>query len=125
MVSLREYAKNKGISYEAVRKQVSRYKNELDGHIFKNGRTQFLDEEALSFLDKKRADSPIIVMETSKDEEIERLQEENKALLLKITQLQDQLLLEKEQVKTLQCEKIALLEEKKEEATKRKWKFWK
>ena len=54
MVSLKEYAKNKGVSYEAVRKQVNRYKDELKGHISKVNRTQYLDEEAVAFLDSKR-----------------------------------------------------------------------
>ena len=39
MISLKDYAKNKGVSYEAVRKQVSRYREELEGHIQKVNRT--------------------------------------------------------------------------------------
>ena len=37
-------AKQNNISYEAVRKQVARYKDELKGHLIKEGRQQFLDE---------------------------------------------------------------------------------
>ena len=122
MVSIKEYAKNKGVSYEAVRKQVNRYAGELKAHITKVGRTQYLDEEAVLFLDNKRAESPIIVMESGKDEEIQRLEAENKALLLKIAELQDALIREKDQVKQLQNEKIELLEAK---AEKKHWKFWK
>lgn len=138
MVSLREYAKNKGCSYEAVRKQVNRYKNELGGHINKVGRTQYLDDEAVSFLDNKRADNPVVIIEVGKDDEIKRLQEENKNLLIKIAELQDLLLREKDQVKELQEEKIALLEqaptapdqnepapeEVREPEKKPWWKFW-
>lgn len=122
MVSIREYAKNKGVSYEAVRKQVNRYAGELKAHITKVGRTQYLDEEAVMFLDSKRAESPIIIMESGKDEEIQRLEAENKALLLKIAELQEALIQEKDVVKQLQNEKIELLEEK---AEKKRWKFWK
>lgn len=124
MVSLKEYAKNKGVSYEAVRKQVNRYKDELKGHISKVNRTQYLDEEAVAFLDSKRAESPIIIMESGKDEEIQRLEMENKALLLKVAELQEALLKEKDQVKLLQNEKIELLEAKNQKADKKWWQFW-
>lgn len=125
MVTLREYAKSKNISYEAVRKQVNRYKKDLEGHIIKEKRTQYLDDDAVAFLDSKRVESPIIVAEIEKDEEIQRLHNENKNLLIKVAQLQDDLLKEKDQVKLLQTEKIELLEEKNEESKKKRFWFWK
>lgn len=112
MITIKDYAKSYGVSYEAIRKQVNRYKNELDGHILKNGRTQYLDDEAVAFLDSKRAETPVVILGNDKDEEIQRLQNENKALLLKVAQLQEDLLREKDQVKLLQTEKIELLEAK-------------
>lgn len=115
MTSIKDYAKEKKISYEAVRKQVRRYQKELEGHITRVNRTQYLDDEAIAFLDKKRSESPIIILESNKDEEIQRLSMENKALLLKVAELQEQLLNEKDQVKQLQQEKIALLEQANEE----------
>lgn len=123
MLSLKEYATNKGVSYEAVRKQVKRYKSELEGHISKVNRTQYLDDEAVAFLDTKRQENPVILLQMDKDEEIQRLSNENKMLLLKVTELQDALLREKDTVKELQTEKIALLEAKQEqeqEAVKKK-----
>lgn len=54
MISLKDYAKNKNVSYEAVRKQVNCYKTELERHIHKVNRTQYLDDEAVPFLDSKR-----------------------------------------------------------------------
>lgn len=118
---MREYAAQKGVSYEAVRKQVNRYKKELEGHITKVSRTQYLDDEAVAFLDGKRQENPVILLQVDKDEEIQRLHDENKALLLKVAELQDALLKEKDTVKELQTEKIALLEAKQEqEAVKRK-----
>ena len=125
MVSIKEYAKNKGVSYEAVRKQVNRYKDELEGHISKVNRTQYLDEEAVAFLDSKRAENPIIIMERGKDEELQRLEMENKSLLLKVAELQEALLKEKDQVKLLQNEKIEVLEVKNQKAEKKWWQFWK
>ena len=50
LISIKDYAKNNRISYEAVRQQVKRYSAELAGHIVKDGRQQFLDEEAVLFL---------------------------------------------------------------------------
>lgn len=133
MISLKDYAKNKNVSYEAVRKQVNRYKTELEGHIHKVNRTQYLDDEAVAFLDSKRTESPVILLQMDKDEEIQRLSDENKALLVQIAQIQNELIqtqkalsAEKDSVKQLQAEKIALLEAKQEadQAPKPWWKFW-
>lgn len=115
MISMKEYATSKGITYEAVRKQVSRYRSELDGHIVNKGKAQFLDEEAVAFLDGKRDGSPIILLERSKDEEIDRLTEENKALLVKLATVQDQLI--EAMPKIAQAEQSQLLLEAKEAAS--------
>lgn len=126
-IALRDYASSKGISYEAVRKQVNRYKMELDGHIFKIGRTQHLDEFAVQFLDEKRQANPVIVYDSNKDEELRRLTDENKALLLRINELQDRLLASNDTIQLLQQEKIQLLEERNKapEEQRRWWQFWK
>lgn len=124
MVSIKEYAAQKGVSYEAVRKQVSRYKKELEGHITKVSRTQYLDDEAVAFLDGKRQENPVILLQADKDEEIQRLHDENKALLLKVAELQDALLKEKDTVKELQTEKIALLEAKQEQEAAKRKSWW-
>ena len=121
MISLKDYAREKGVSYEAVRKQVTRYKDELEGHITKENRTQYLDDEAVEFLNHKRATNPVILMEANWDDEFKRLSEENKALLLKVAELQDSLLKEKDEVKLLQEEKILLLEGNQGRPW---WKFW-
>lgn len=116
MKSIKDYAKEKQVSYEAVRKQISRYRDELKGHIQKVGRTQYLDEEAEAFLNEKRNSSPVVLVQKNKDEELEELRKEKEMLLLKVAELQDLLLKEKDQVKMLQNEKIELLEQKS-----RKW----
>lgn len=110
MVSIKEYAESKNVSYEAVRRQVKRYSKELNNHVQKVGRTQYLDDVAVSFLDERRQTNPVVVFEKNKDEEIERLKEENRKLLLKVTELQEQLLEEKNKITLLQEEKIELLE---------------
>lgn len=128
MTTIKEYAKEHDISYEAVRKQVERYKNELDKHIIKKNRTQYLDDVAVSFLNERRAEKQIIV-EDSNTVELEQLRAENESLkvqqdLLKnqIITLQNELLLEKDNVKVLQQEKIELLETAKKE--KKRWFFF-
>lgn len=120
MVSIKDYAKNKGCSYEAIRKQVIRYKNDLDEHIIKVNRTKYLDDYAVEFLDKKRTTNPVIVEKYDRDEEIERLKKEKEVLLVKIVELQEQLNKEKDEVKSLQNKQIELLEMKNH---KKNW-FW-
>lgn len=112
MISLKDYAKNKNVSYEAIRKQVNRYSAELEGHITKEGKTQLLDDEAVAFLDEKRKSNPVVVYEASKDEEIERLKMENKNLLIKLAEVNEKLTIKQERIELLQADKIALLEEK-------------
>ena len=83
IISLKDYAEQKNISYEAVRKQVARYKADLEGHIIMDGRQQFLDEEAVAFLDAKRQKNPVVIYQESKDEKIEQLEDQVKQLLVK------------------------------------------
>lgn len=91
VISLREYAERMGKSYEAVRQQVVRYKDELEGHIVKDGRQQFLDEEAVAFLDAKRQKNPVAIIQQSRDEELEMLRQQKEALLVKVADQGDKL----------------------------------
>lgn len=118
MMTLRDYAKKNNISYEAVRKQVVRYQKELAGHLIKDGRQQFLDEEAVAFLDAKRKKNPVAIYQMDKDEQIERLENENKQLLVKLNAVQDALLKEREKTKLLdeKTSQIARLEADNEAA---------
>ena len=120
VISLKDYAKNNNISYEAVRKQVIRYASELEGHVIKDGRQQFLDENAVAFLSEKRKKNPVIIYEIAKDEEIDRLKQEKENLLLKLASVQDQLIQAQEQNRLLNEEnrKIFLLEADNERAKK-------
>ena len=72
-ISIKDYAKQKGVTYEAIRKQISRYKNELEGHIVVDHRRQLLDETAVAILDKHREGNPVIVYQQDKDEELQNL----------------------------------------------------
>lgn len=73
LITLKDYAKQNNVSYEAVRQQVTRYVDELGEHIVRDGRQQFLDEEAVAFLDTKRQKNPVVIVQQNKDEEIEEL----------------------------------------------------
>lgn len=53
-MTLQEYASKHCISYEAVRRQVALYKPSLITHILKKGKTQYLDDYAIAFLEKHR-----------------------------------------------------------------------
>lgn len=89
IISLRDYAKSQNVSYEAIRKQVVRYKAELAGHIIMDGRQQFLDEEAVAFLDERRQKNPTVIYNQSKDETIEELRQEREKLYKQIAVLQE------------------------------------
>lgn len=123
MISLRDYAAESGVSYEAVRRQIKRYEKELEGHIHKEGRTQFLDDEAVAFLDGHRAKTPIAVYDKSRDEELERLREENQRLHNKVEMLQDSLLQSYGKIEALHEEKLAMLEAASQPRRKKRW-FW-
>ena len=57
-VSLKDYAKELGVSYEAVRQQVNKKQPELEGHIKNIGKTRFLDAEARVILNTKKTYTP-------------------------------------------------------------------
>lgn len=125
MISIKDYAKEKGVSYEAIRQSVDRYKDELEGHVVKQGKTRYLDDVATAILDSKRAGNPVVIVNEDKDERIAALEKENKALLQRVAALQDQLLQEKERVTLLQQEKIELLQPPEvPEEPKKWWQFW-
>lgn len=121
IISLKDYAKQKNISYEAVRQQVVRYGVELGEHIIKDGRQQFLDDVAVAFLDERRKKNPVAIYQIEKDDEIDRLENENKELLLKLAAAQEQTIKLQEEYRQIseKAAKIALLESDNEAARSR------
>ena len=97
MISLKEYAKKNKISYEAVRKQVKVYEEQLSGHIHIQNRMRYLDEEAEAFLDTKREKEIVVLIDDNKDTS-EELIKENNALKEKIIFLQEQYIAKTEQL---------------------------
>lgn len=121
IISLKDYAEQKKVSYEAVRQQVIRYKNDLGSHIIRDGRQQFLDEDAVAFLDGKRQKNPVTVIQQDKNERMEALEEQVKQLLLK-TAAQADRIAELSEWKAEKAVAIAGAEQQKlllEERTKR------
>ena len=113
LVTLKQYAISQRISYEAVRRQVTRYQKELSGHIIKRNRTQFLDEKAVEFLTDRRRSSPIILMNMDQSEENARLKEQVESLKAQLMTAQNELLKSQDDRLKAQERIIALQDEAK------------
>lgn len=107
MISIKDYAKARGVSYEAVRQQVVRYAGRdvegfrLSDHITKVERTQYLDDEGAAFLDMRRAKNPVIIQQEEKGETVELLR-------ARIDELQTRLIAAQDEYKALLGEKHAI-----------------
>ena len=120
MISIKDYAAQHGISYEAARQQISRYSGrEVDGfriseHINKVGRTQYLDDEAVDFLNERRSRNPVIVQQEGQSETIERMRARIDALQNRLIEAQDEYrtLLQDKHAIEIQAQK--LLEDKQQ-----------
>lgn len=107
MITIRDYAKSRSISYEAARQQINRYLGrsvdgfELSAHISKVDRTQYLDDDAVTFLDARRAKNPVIIQQEARDETIEQLRMEVDSLQKRLLAAKDEytaLLLDKHEI---------------------------
>ena len=116
-MTLREYANNNGISYEAVRKLVIRHKKALGEHLTRENGTQYLDDVAQEILDSHRARTPLVVMEKRLDSEYRELTERIMQKDNQIQALQNELLkLQNETIKLTEYKtRLELLEESKNE----------
>ena len=116
MISIRDYAISRSISYEAARKSVNLYKeNELKAHLYMQGKATMLDEEAVRFLDECRRKNPIaIVIDDGAEHKIKQLEEENAVLREKLMNTENELILKNGMIIEAQ-EKVLLLTEKEQE----------
>ena len=118
MISIKDYAKAHGISYEAVRQQVSRSAvREMDGfrlsdHITKIDRTQYIDDEGAAFLDSRRAKNPVIIQQEERDETIERLRKRVDELQSRLIAAQDEYRVLMEEKHEIEMREQALLTDK-------------
>lgn len=99
-MQIKDYAMSRGITYEAVRRQLKQYAKDLEGHVTKKGKTYLLDDQAVTILDGHRINKTVVVEPTDNmvKDEVERLKAE-------IDQL-------KNQVIALQNDKIKYVEDK-------------
>lgn len=138
MITVKEYADSRNKSVQAVYKQLRREKNKrrLEGHLIKQNRMTYLDEEAIKILDEGQNVSIILVDQETKNEEKDELSEykdrvanlietnnqlrdQQDLLKNKIINLQDELKVKTEQMTSLLLEnneKTFLLEQKKDYA---------
>ena len=125
MISIKDYANETGVSYEAVRQRIKRYEEDLTGHIHRQGRTQYLDDVAVAFLNDHRLQNPVVVYDKGAGEDFRELQDElqeTKALAkeywdqLKAKEGTMRLLIEENKELRLQASSVALLEANNEAA---------
>jgi len=90
MITIKDYASSRGISYEAVRQSIKRHHSEVSEHLHKQGRKTLLDAEAVEILDRYRNNTVTVQPQTNVEQleyisalkdEIIRLQNENAELL--------------------------------------------
>lgn len=112
MITIKDYAATHGISYEAVRKQVTQYEAELADHIVVQRRTKYLDDEAVRFLDEHRQQNAVSVMLDDRKAQVTELEEENKRLMKEIARLQAEGNGFRDQIIDLLKEKQSYLEDK-------------
>lgn len=111
IISMGDYAKSKGISYEAVRRQVAKYRDELGEHCFRQNGSTYLDEEGVAFLDGKRRLSPVIVVQENQSQQLEEQEQKIAELRNRLDVLRDELARSQAQVIELQTKQIALIED--------------
>ena len=90
--SISELAAEVGVSYEAVRRNVVRYKKELEGHITTVDKKQLLDEYAVDFIKGKRRESPVVVKVESASEAVEAYKQEVEDLKRRLIGIQERIL---------------------------------
>lgn len=129
MLTIKEYAKSRGVTSQAVYKRLKVHENVLEGHIKKVNGTRYLDEYAINYLDEQRDNSPSVVVQNGSNERIEELEEENKLLRNQLWELQkkmtDEIIKRDERVAELTDRVLLLSAPKEDEKKKRWWQFGK
>ena len=109
--TIKQYAESQKVSYEAIRKQIVCYGENLKGHIIRKGRTQYLDEWAIEFLTKRRRENPVILLSQDKDEKLESMKQQIETLKAQLMAAQSELLRSQEERLKAQDHIIELQEE--------------
>jgi DNA-binding transcriptional MerR regulator len=111
LTTIKEYAQTHGVSYEAIRRQVSKHQDELAPHIVREGRTQFLTDDGVAVLDRIRANNPVIVMQQDETERVQALELERQQLQERVIQLQEQVISLQSQMQELEHSNVLLLQQ--------------
>lgn len=119
MLTIKQYAINKGVSTQAVYKQIKTHEKALEGHIQKINGSRYLDDEAVAYLNSQSENAPSVVIQENNSERVAELEADKQLLLLKINQLQEQLIAKCEKIEKLQQSNIELLET--DQRIKKRW----
>ena len=91
MITLKQYAEARGISYEAVRASIKRHSRELEEHISKQGRVTVITDRGAEILDSYRAPRAVKILDAkSENEYIEELKDSIISLQEKIIELEQE-----------------------------------
>ena len=121
MVTLKELARIKGVTYESVRRMVAKYAADLAGHIVtREDGARLLDPEAVAFLtERRRINNVVIAKAEDTGEELDAmrermaiLQKQLDAARAEIVALQSARISDQERIITLQEEVTARIEDK-------------
>lgn len=107
MITTKEYAKSRDISYEAARQSIKRHHDEIAPHIHKHGKTQYIDDDGIEILDRYRVSkSPEVYL--GKENPAETIDQLKNQIIL----LQNQIIeLEKESKEGIEAKtKLQLIE---------------
>lgn len=91
-VSIKDFASSHAVSYEAIRKSVVRYREELRGHIIRKDGCQYLDEEAAKFLEEHRRQYRVVEIRENQSESLKQKDQEIEELKKRIDFYRDELI---------------------------------
>ncbi len=110
--TIKQYSESQGVSYEAVRKQLQRYAEDLRGHIITKGRTRYLDDQAIEFLNEKRREQPLVVLDPDDQSEAAELRRQLDGLKTQLMAAQNELLVAKDRIIALQDDARKAIEDR-------------
>lgn len=111
--TIREYAEQEGITYEAARQRIARAGAEITPHIVTRGKTKYLTDEAQELLNNYAYKVPLVRVADDRQALIDKLRADAEARTAKIIELQDRLLAVAEKAAKLEAvEREKLLLEK-------------
>lgn len=111
LVTVEEYAKNKGVTKSAVYKQMKRHEDELKDHIENRAGKMWLDEEATQLLNEASNKSAPILVDQADRIKYEELEARNRELESTIGDIKDRLQASMELNVSLSNEKTGMIEE--------------